>query len=374
MMEGEIREMRNSNNETPATEDMENEFSHFRDESLCVANMPERALLRLLATAHVRKLDAAELVHQLAGEYDQKYARRFLALASALSQSTSIVEGIRRAPDALSPAVVIALTLAEDSGTLTSTFHSLLLPDGAQRDELDASKESPEAELVRSTAGIIFAFMVLSFLALFIIPGFKTMFDEFGLYLPVSTRLLLAVAPYIPFVMLAILIIVAGYFVVNMTTIWRSWFSRLSPMAWRTQSSYPKSEILSLLAIVSELSRPIADGIARIADLHPGAKIKRRLTNSAARIECGEEPFASLAAERILTSRASAALALASSDSARAWLLRWFAARRWRFARVRTQVFAKSLSTLTTLFLGLVVAWTAIEVFLVLSSLVSGLS
>ncbi len=346
----------------------------FADPMLHVDAVPQRALLRMLASSHRRGLIEPKLVASLASEYSGETARRIDQLASLMSQGVPVVEALGRTPSVLDPSTMMALHLAEKDGRVSEMYQTLLHSRPGLSQELGLSHESPENELIRSTVGIIFAFLILTFLTIFVMPTFSKMFEEFGLELPAFTLLLFVTAPYVPMMFLTFLVLVFVYCIFNFNAVLWTLLSRFRPLAWRQRLVPQRIKLLSLLAIAARSSESIDTGIAILADLHPNARIRVQLQKVMSRIRDGQNAFPALAAERLLAKKESAALTLTRSISARVWLLQWFAARRWERSQVWAPLFARTLSAISTLFLGLIVAWTAVGVMAALTSLIAGLT
>lgn len=346
----------------------------FRGETLYAATVPERALLRLLAAAHERDLDAAEPVARLAQEFSDRHATLLSELSESLASGMSAVASLHATPGVLDPSVVLALEFAERDGALLPMYHALVANQAQSAHELRTNESTPGQEMIRSCVGVFFAMLVLTFLMRFVLPTFEKMFDEFGLTLPSLMVSLLALATYVPLMVLVVLLAFLLYLALSFTEIVRSVFYRTSPLTWTRQWIPANVRWLSLLSIASQTRLSLEQAVATLAEMPSAGRLKPKLQKAASRIAGGEEPFAVLRSERLLSASESSALALASPGSARVWLLRWFAVRRWRRSRFWTPFIARAISVVTTLFLSVIVAWTALGVMMALFELISGMS
>ncbi len=345
-----------------------------RDPLLHVDAIPQRALLRLLASSHRRGVVEPRLITSLARGFKGNVAMRLDRLSSLIASGTPTLKALGQVPHAIDASALMALDLAEQDGRLGAMYDVLLESCPGLSQQLRSSHESPEKELLRSTVGMFLAYLILTFLMVFVLPTFEKMFDEFGIELPRMLVILFAAKAYVPFVLLAFFLLVFAYCVWNSEVILWAFFSRFRPLAWEVRAVPSPIKLLSLLAIATESDRPLDAGIASLAQSHPNSRLRVQLKQVATRISRGQEAIPALAAERVLTQHEATALGMTRSTSARAWLLRWFAAKRWERSQIWAPLFARTLATFSTLFLGFIVAWTAIGVMMALVSLIAGLS
>jgi type II secretory pathway component PulF len=346
-------------------------------ELLQPASIPERALLRLLATSHDRQLNIGELVSHLSISTGGKAGKRLRQLAELLSQGVPVVDALRRVPDVLDASTVMALHLAETDGELADMYQQLLASDtsnhAASHSEIQ-SIHRPGSALFRSLFSIFFAMLIITFLMTFVIPTFEKMFDEFGLALPTLMTSLIVVSDILPSILLLMMIGIIVYLLFNANSMTRSFLNRFSPIVWQKQNVPSRINVLSLLAIACQSRLTLRKGIASLAAAHPVAMTRQRLARTNARIEGGEDPLKALASEQVISIREWSSLSLAKSADTQSWLFRWFATQRWTRSKVWEPLLATSVSTIATLFLGLVTAWCAIAVMMTLMSLVGGLA
>jgi type II secretory pathway component PulF len=342
---------------------------------LPVASLPERALIRTLAIANRRHLDPVPLVQALASEFPGNYGQRLMQLASALSGGVPVVDAVQQTGGVLDRSTVMALRLANDSARLPQMYDALLASRTATSEEAYTHGRSVGADFARIVAGFFFAWMILTFLMLFILPTFEFLFEEFGLTLPAGTLLLIRMSKVIPLIFgLGILVVMAFLAVGGGGAIRASIQSSLSPLAIVHPLVSSSRNLRSLLAIVAQSGQPIASGLLTLARHHHAAGTRARLTNACERIEQGQEPWGSLAAERLISQREARALSTSGSGRTQAWLLGWSVTARRNRSINRTQIFAKTISFGCTFVLGFVIAWTVIFMFMPLVGLISGLS
>lgn len=343
-------------------------------ELLDVGTVPERSLLRLLATAHGRNINTGELVAHLSCEFTGAPSERLRQLAMLLSRGVPVVYALWQVPDVLDASTVMALHLAETDDTLPEMYQSLLATTAEADRDLRAYERPPGSGLVRTFIGIAFAISVVSFMMLFILPTFEKMFQEFGLDLPGIMTALISASQYFPTLLFLVLIGIIVYSLFNLHSMTRPMLNRFRPMIWQKQLVPSNIKLLSLLSIASHSRRSLGDGIATLAAAHPVAATRQKLSRANSRVEVGEDAITALATEKVITSKELSSLSLTDSDAAQSWLFRWFAILRWNHSRIWAPLVATTLSTFATLFLAFITAWMAFAVMMTLMSLVSGLS
>jgi type II secretory pathway component PulF len=340
---------------------------------LPLTSAAQRALIRVLALSDRRRLDPAPLVEALAGEFGGQYGQRLMQLASALAAGTPVVDAAEQTPELLDRSTATALRLANESSALPEMYEALLAGNAMTEAET-ASDKGEGSELVRTAAGFLVAGMILTFIMMFIVPTFATLFEEFGLDLPAPTLLLISASKYASLIIVMVIPIAVVYLVLRGRAINVSLTNRFNPLALDRRSLPSSLSLRSLLAIVAQSGRPIATGLATLSRYHDRPSARNRLTRACRKIEQGREPWGSLAEERLLSKREALALAASQSGQTQAWLLGWSVRSRLNRKHIRSRVFARTISFVCTFILGLVVAFTVISLFMPLVALITGLT
>ena len=344
------------------------------DAMLRASTVSEYALIRVLAFAQRRDLDPATLVSQLAMDFPGDAGRRMAQFASLLSEGYSVVDALQLVRGVVSPSLVLALRLASETGSLSHMYETLLAD--SSDDDLHANDWFGRlgSELLRTVFVILFACVIISFLATWILPTFTQIFEEFGLELPALLMFIITMSHYVPFLLVIAVALIVALLIWQAPLVEVSLLSRLKPSAAGGRYVAPPARLLSLLSIAAQSQRPLVSALATLGRYHPVAGIRRRLDLAAARINRGEEPWKSLAAERLISTREATALSQTSSGRTQALLLRWRATLHQSRYSLRTHVVIRSLSILATLALAIFVGLVAISVFMVLSTLIAGLA
>ncbi|MEO9932536.1 type II secretion system F family protein [Rhodopirellula bahusiensis] len=344
------------------------------DGLLALSSIPQRALVRALLVAHQERTNPAKWVHLLAAEFGGPIGMRMNHLAMLLKAGTPVADALEQTPGILAPSGLMAIRLASETGTLSETYEALISDQGLESESTDSSWRNPRSEFTRVLIGFIVAWFILAFMMIFIMPTFEKMFDEFGLDLPPITRSLILVShrggEFFFFGIAILLMLVVG----RLLFFGEKRPHRFNPFRWHERFVPPSVNLLSLLAIVVGSGRPIASGLETLAKCHHVPQTRRRLAASCERVERGEDPWTTLANERILTSRESQALSVAGSSDVQAWLLQWLAESRFDRRSIRRHLLTRAVSLASLLLLAAVVAWVCIAIFLVLTSLIGALA
>ncbi len=173
--------------------------------------------------------------------------------------------------------------------------------------------------------------------------------------------------------MLIVIMLLALTFV-NAGQLLGALLNRLSPYAWQTVWISGRTKLLSLLAMVERSSLSLPQGLQLIGETHTDHTVRGRVRAVAVRIAQGQDPYAALTQERLLTRSECKSLQLAETNSARSWLLKRFASRRALISNERLWWMFRATSLVCHIMLGLVAAFYALSMFLFLVSLISGLS
>lgn len=338
---------------------------------LRVKNPRQRALLRVLYFAHRHRVAAAPLLERLALEYENDDADTLRQVAYLMASDVSAVNALEQTRGSVDETTLLALRLAERAGTLAETYELCLRDDADARFRADDPSHSPTTQLLQRAIGILVACFVLTFLALFIVPTFLKMMDEFGLEVPSFPVLLLGF--YENYGFLLVLFSVAAIVWLMIYALWlRNW--QWEP--WKPV--YPKRpaavRLRALLALVVGSGRPVAAALETLTRFQASSTIRSRLVTATRSMENGENPWAALASQKLISEQEAQALMLAPDASTEYWLLQQSAvssAHRHESART---IVLQLVSFFLLVLLAVVVGATAISFFMVLCKLISGLA
>lgn len=338
---------------------------------LRVKHPRQRALLRVLAFAHRNRVAAAPLVERLAYEYDAAESHALRQVAYLLASGVPVISALEQTHGAVDETTLLGLRLAEETGTLTRTYELCLLEASDARFQTDDPFYSPTTALMQRAMGIFVACFVLTFLALFIVPTFVAMMDEFGLEMPRFPLWLLEFYSSFGSLLLLFSLTIIAWLIVY--ALWlRDW-------QWQPRKpAYPRRpaavRFRALLALAVGSGRPVASALATLTRYQTPTALRSRLVAALRSMENGEDPWSVLARHRLLRRREARALSLAPDGATAHWLLQQAAvASTHRYESLRG-IMLKSVSFFLLVGLAIIVGLTAISFFMVLSELISGLT
>ncbi|MCM2371534.1 type II secretion system F family protein [Aporhodopirellula aestuarii] len=330
----------------------------------------ERALVRVLAISLRRRLNTAMMVDRLAHEFTRGPGRALRQVARLLAEGTPIVDSLEQTPRALDPTAVLLLRLAAETGTLPETLQSLVTTNGPSDPVKDLHKTSVENQLYQVAIGFMMAWLMITFLLTFIIPTFKKMFEEFGVELPATMLLLIAIGDYWLLMLLLSLI----FFMLLLTVGPFAFGKSMWPFGLGRRIPRAGSDLLALFAIIIQSGRPLASGIDTLSRIHPVGRLRKRLVVASTSIDQGEDAWQALATEKIIGPKTLAALQLAEDKTAQAWLLRRAARLRKSWTDLWTASIIRFFSMALLLMLAAIVMLAAVAVFMSVYGLVDALA
>jgi type II secretory pathway component PulF len=338
---------------------------------LRVRDPRQRALLRVLDFGHRHRVAAAPLVERLACEYQGEESITLRQVAYLLASDVPAVSAMEQTPGAIDATTLLALRLAEETGTLPGTYELCLSDDSDARFEADDPSYSPTTQLLQRAMGIFLACFVLMFLAIFIVPTFLKMMEEFGLQMPAFPLLLLAVYESLGFLLLLFSLAVMAWLMV-----FALWLRNWQWQPWKPVYPRPPASVRlrALLALAVGSGRPVAAAVEALSRFHASPVTRNRLVAATHSIKNGEDAWSALARQKLLRPREAQALTLAPDGSTEYWLLQQAAvASAHRHESVRG-IALQSVSFFLLVLLAVVVGLTAISFFMVLSELIAGLT
>ena len=331
----------------------------------------QRSLLRMLSVAHRERLEMGPLIHCLADEHRGRYRWRLRRLARLLESGTPLVEALEQTPDALDDDTVLALRFGSQTGALASTFE-MLLPDH----ELNSVSKKAERRFFSywMVLGVTIGIMLI-FLMAIIAPTYVRMFDEFGLQLPVSFRVLQTICDLLAnYAVLWILCFVLVLGIVFSSAARRFFRRQIAPMVVFPLAQQRTAELLRLLALGIESGRPVNGALSTLARYHFDGRVRQRLLYARNEIEQGVEAWQCLADAHLISPQQSLAISTAPSNEIRAWTLRRLAATSKEIAERRTTIGLALLQPLVLLVFGAIVFFVFVSFFSVLIAMILSLA
>ena len=363
--------------------------------TIAVTKSHERALVRtLLFTLQSSRhygpsVDPAVLVGNLSNEYSGWERESLQQVAELLASEVSIVDALEQTPNAINPAAVMALRLANQTGSIEPTLELLIAPQDILEHPRQIPLSDDRGDVSQGGFQFVAACVVVSFLMIFIVPTIEKMFEEFGINMPETMRLLIVLSNY-----------VAGYFwllflffVIVFLIERRLKGKRLWRRGERHSTSQQVSTILDLLAIVVRQGRPVSAGLATLANYHPTTTIRARLSKASQTIAHGMRPWQALAEQGFISPIQATALGklepfedltagdddlsnetLIQARPTQAWMLQHIASRRQQQEWWRNSIWLRVISMGSLVVMALVVTLAAVAMFQSLYSLVESLA
>jgi type II secretory pathway component PulF len=332
----------------------------------------QHSLLRLLAVAQRENLDPSRLVGNLAEEHRGRYRRLLRRLSRRLSEGTPLVSALEQTPDVLSDRDVLAIRFASQTGTLGNTYEQLLRRHTAESEPRHAALSQ---YLLYPAVVLVVSCLILSFLAIYILPVFERIYSDFGLATPRGFRSLCvfvrAVSDYAPLFAFGAILLLGMFF----STTCRRFLRRV--VATRSSKNAAQArtgELLRMLAMASEAGRPIPASLSTLARYHSDPQVRNKLLFVRNEVEQGANIWSSLASANLLTQQESDAFANLSCNESRVWAMRRLADERAEQVALKYRRFAAVIEPALILVLASMVLWVGAAIFGSLSNLTYSLS
>ena len=327
-----------------------------------------------MAFAERNDLDPAPLIGELSTEFSGKQSQRLHRVAAEIASGLSVNDAITKVPHVLDPVVCCGLKMATQSGRLGYYYAELLKPDpDAEFAGVDAT-HSENAETSRAMIAAFVSILIVTFIMLFVVPVYDTMFEEFGLSLPAPTMLLISASSMIASMSgFLIMALGLGWILITVGS-QRSFFRKLSAMGSQAKSVSSSVGDRYLLALALRLGLPISQAAEMLSREHPNSRARKRFSRSLAATRDDKTPWKSFASFGIISSREGDALSTSDSSQTLAWLLSRSVAKKRRRSAARATLLVRLISFAFTLGFGLVVAFIVISLLMPLAAIIHGLT
>lgn len=339
-------------------------FSRESVEALLDACSPSQtAILGMLAQSRAHRVDPAPWLNAIMAELSPKERSGVQDITEQWLNGTELVDAIESSQSLLPDSVMLAMRIAQESGTLDDLCEAIACRSIYVAPESDASQWSPVGNLFRLGAKAFTLLMIMTFIMLFVVPEHMKMYSEFELEWPFAFRMLLAHTDRFVklwFIPAGIFMAALYWYIIPML---RNGRHRWSPSRWRQHArSTPVQNKLNLARLV-ESGLNFTDGLPVLSRYGGSKKSSAQIEKAKTLTINGGSQWAALAAAGVINNRQSEALEMASSDETRAWLLRRMAdyeqqnRSRWLFAK------AKLLTTAINVMLGIAVLLFVVGLF-----------
>ncbi len=234
----------------------------------------------------------------------------------------------------------------------------------------------PDEDLVskfcRLLAKVAVILVLTAFIMLKIAPEFLMILQEFGMETPAIFNLWVTVCDRVARywflgALLMLVLVPLGI------PAFRQFLRRFNPLSWRQPALTRATSRRRTLAMLAQSGTSIAAAIPSVLATEPLRKMFRRLTRASEKMNEGENAWASLASQHILSEREAKSLAMTDDSQTQAWLLRWSADKRARGRSTRIAFFSRVFVGLVNVGIGLFVFLTAAAIFSTLITIMRSL-
>lgn len=295
-------------------------------------------------------------------------------LFDSLNLGVPLAQAVQENPRAL-PREAIAYIAAGE--TIKAESAALRELSQADRSELTVLWRSCVDRISYLSCVLVVMLSVLTFLMIKIVPAYVDIFQEFDLELPPMTELAVSMSnTFLNYLaaptLLAVLLVGAAGFVIEVCYLCDLHVLRVfGDRVFRTRRL---ADVLRILAVATEQSRPIAQTLYRVAQVYPSPTIRRQLVPAAAAVVAGGAWQEALSKAGVVSPAEAALLLSAERTGSLPWALRQVAKRREKRAVFRLASAIQLLYPLVILFLGGVVGFYVVSLFIPIVRLIQGMT
>jgi protein transport protein HofC len=332
----------------------------------------QNSLLEMMAIAAEENMPLAPAVAAFAHQYRGLMHHRVVDLVALLQGGTALPEACDRVRGLVSREAVLLAWVGQASGQLPKALRLAIASRSAHLPIWTAIA----ARLSYILAVLLVLQTIVSFILYFIIPKFEAIFKDFNLPLPSVTvqiigagnRLVRNASPLllVPFGEVGLLIFIPISFL--------AWGNYHVPLFDRLMRRRHTALVLRALALVVEGKKPLALGLATLADHYPVYWVRRKLMKADSDVRQGMDWIEALWRHGLLRATDAEVLSSAASVGNLGWALAELAETGERRFATGFQVFVQTLFPLVVLTLGILVFIIAAGFFLPLVKVIEKLT
>jgi type II secretory pathway component PulF len=338
----------------------------------------QATLLRTLAVALEKQFPLAPFLEALGDEAGGRWRWKVRGMADLISAGVAVPDALEAVPGILPADMVALVRVGARTGNLT----------GALREAATLARRRSENTGVRFPGIFLYLcllFVVLgsisSFIMIWIVPKFKSIFEGFDTKLPALTESIISVSDvgarywYLMATFPVFILVMWLAMSVSLEALgWGPTWIRPLSLAYDLWPRFKTPHLLRALSIAVDAGRPLADAVTTLAARHPDRMLRRRVKELAAALVRGEECWPLLRSARMLHPGEAAILEAAQRTGNLAWALRAMADGIERRNEYRYQLFAEFLHPMLLAAVGLVIGIFCLGMYLPLTELVNKLS
>lgn len=325
----------------------------------------QASLLMVLASGVSQGDVLATTLRSLASESESPWADQLWQLILLLEQGHTLSRAVSSVRDLLPEESVIAIRIAEDSGTLEATLSGEASRLLSQRDQPAAS--SLLTSVITCLAVFTVMVSIVTFLVVFIIPKFKAIFMGFDLALPPVTESLVRFSEeFFGVGVIAWLPSVAGIFglclMLTKIQIHLLEQGHSSWLDWRARHRSPM--VLRMLSLTTATQMPLTDGLrSALAEMEP-SRSATQLSRVRKDVSDGMPLVDALLLRGFISGREARFLQSATTSRHVDWGLRHLAASIERRRQLTFERISVVIPPAMILGMGLLVGFVVLSVFL----------
>ena len=329
----------------------------------------QNGLLWVLAVAADRDIPLAPGVEAYAQQNHGIFRDRTHALAATLQAGQTLSGAIKWVPRVVPWDAPLLIRVGEATGQLAHGLREA------------AETRAKRHESLRTVFGrvgylvtiIALAQVIVAFTTYFIVPKFEAIFKDFGVDLPIATKVLILgshwAVDYLGFILIGQFLLLA-----YVTFLLGGKGVQGIPVISRLFRVRHKSLIFRSLAMVVEANQPFEPILTTMAFEFPSNKMRRRLKKAVGLLRTGTDWITALEFVRILNAGEVGVLNAATRAGNLAWALRTLAETSERRFAYRLQIGSHLIFTIAILAMGAIVLFITVALFTPLVHLIERLS
>lgn len=316
-------------------------------------------------------LDASVLLstYSMRGIVGRAARRMFAELDSGVPLATAVSRHQRALPRGAIAYVASGATIQAEAAVLKELSRT-------DEREFTTIWRSCMDRLLYLCCVLVVLVVVLAFLMIRIVPVFRDIFQEFDLSLPAMTELAISISEYfvtflgVPTLVFAVIFLLSAFVVGILLLCDVPVVQIVGDEVFRNRRY---ADILRILAVAADERQPLIAVLERLSRVHPSLVVSGRLALAAESVRAGGSWQDALTRQRLLQPAEAALLKSAEQTGNLAWALRSVADRRERKSIYRMTAALHILYPIVIVFLGCVVGFFVVSLFIPVISLIQSL-
>ena len=328
------------------------------------------ALLWALATAAGRGMPLGPAVEAVSDQFGRRSKRSASALTWWLDSGVGLPRALDHAPGALPAPAPTLIRVGEATG---------LLPQALREAAEARAARPPDRDVLRGRIAYLCLVMMVfqglgGFISYYIAPKFEAIFADFGVPLPAVTMFAITAGhAAIDTGLLPILVLVELATLLYLALVGLGLVRGAVPILDRVARRRHVGVILRSLAVVVEGGRPLAQGVAALAESYPRRWVRRRLIQVQIWLSEGADCWTALRGAGLLLPNEEAILAAAQRVGNLPWALREVAEAGERRLSDRLRGWSQVLFGLAVMAFGALVGLLVVAYFTPIIALIEAL-